>query len=139
MDDFECLFCKIINKSTPSIKIYEDDAVYAFLDIKPVSPGHLLVVPKKHYKNLYELPDDTLSKIVCALRDISIAVKSGTNADGINIEMNNDVAAGQVIFHAHFHIIPRFANDGLRHWPGKEQERIEQQKIASSIIKELNK
>lgn len=131
----DCIFCKIVKGELPSYKIYEDDNFFAFLDINPVSLGHSLLVPKKHYKNLYELPDETLKKIMPLIKKLAIAIKKGVNADGVNIIMNNDGAAGQIVPHAHFHIIPRFADDGLRHWPGKPYPNKEEPAIISEKIK----
>lgn len=114
----DCLFCKIIAGEIPSTKIYEDDNVLAFLDIRPVNIGHTLVIPKVHHMNLYETPDEDLSHMIAVVKKLSIAIKSALNADGINIEMNNDPVAGQIIFHTHIHIIPRFQGDGFTHWHG---------------------
>lgn len=113
----DCLFCKIIAGEIPSTKVYEDDTVLAFLDIHPVNIGHTLVIPKAHYTNLYEAPDDIIAHMMVIVKKLSIAIKKALNADGINIEMNNDTPAGQLIFHTHLHIIPRFSDDGLKHWP----------------------
>ncbi len=114
-----CLFCKIIAGEIPSAKIYEDEHSFAFLDINPVNPGHSLLVPKKHFTSLYETPDETLKELSPLVKKLAIAVKKAVSADGVNIGMNNDPAAGQIIFHAHFHVIPRFAADGHKHWRGK--------------------
>lgn len=114
----DCLFCKIIAGEIPSTKIYEDDTVLAFLDIRPVNIGHTLVIPKVHHTNLYETPDEDLSHMIAVVKKLSIAIKSALNADGVNIEMNNDPVAGQIIFHTHIHIIPRFQGDGFTHWHG---------------------
>jgi histidine triad (HIT) family protein len=135
--DPNCLFCKIRSHKIPSNKIYEDDAVYAFLDIRPTNTGHTLVIPKDHIENLYEMPDDVLNKIIVKVRDISKAVKSGVNADGINVVINNDAAAGQLVFHSHIHIIPRFSKDGLRSWPGKEVGEMELAESAEKIRSKL--
>jgi histidine triad (HIT) family protein len=136
MDD--CLFCKIAGGEVPSDTVYEDDEIRAFLDIRPVNPGHTLVVPKKHYTNLYDLDDEILEKLGKALRDLSIAIKKALNADGINIEMNNDLVAGQVILHAHLHIVPRFERDGLKHWPGKVLSEEKMKGAAEKIRKMLS-
>src|SRR3989339_851623 len=134
----ECLFCKIIKREIPADIIYENNEVLAFLDIQPVNFGHTLVIPKKHYEKIYNLPDEILKNIAPFIKKIAVAVKNGVNADGINIMMNNDGAAGQIVPHAHFHIIPRFASDGLRHWPGKSySNKKEMAKIAEKIKKEL--
>lgn len=130
----DCVFCKIAKGEIPADKIYEDDKFFAFLDINPNNPGHTLIIPKAHYKNLYELPDEVLSEIAPLIKKLAIAVKKSVNADGINIIMNNDRAAGQIVSHAHFHIIPRFADDGLRHWLGKPYSNKEESaKVAEKI------
>lgn len=113
-----CLFCKIVAGEIPSTKVYEDDTVFAFLDIRPVNIGHVLIVPKVHSSNLYETADETAAHMMIVAKKLAIAVKKALNADGINIEMNNDSAAGQIIFHTHLHIIPRFEGDGFMHWHG---------------------
>ena len=115
----DCLFCKIISGVIPSAKVYEDEYSFAFLDINPINPVHTLLVPKRHFANLYETSDETLKELAPTIKKLAIAVKKAVSADGINIGMNNDSAAGQLIFHAHFHIIPRHTEDGFRHWRGK--------------------
>ena len=134
----DCLFCKIIAGEIPSDKVYEDDTVFAFLDLHPLNIGHTLVVPKAHAANLYDTPDETLSNIATVIKKLSIAIKSTQSADGINIEMNNDPAAGQIIFHAHIHIIPRFSGDGFIHWNGvrgnNDREMAEVAKKISSAL-----
>jgi histidine triad (HIT) family protein len=125
-----CIFCKIVSGEIPRSKIYEDDYTMAFLSIGPNNPGHTLVIPKDHFENLYGLPDETLCRIIITVKKIAIAIKNGLEADGVNIGMNNEVAAGQEILHAHFHVIPRKESDGLMHWPAKaylpgEAEEVE--------------
>jgi histidine triad (HIT) family protein len=115
----DCLFCKIIRKEVPSTMIYEDADVYAFSDINPIHLGHTLVIPKQHYVNVFDLPDDLLSKMFIATKKVANAIKATVGADGINISMNNDPAAGQVVFHAHLHVVPRYKDDGFHHWKGK--------------------
>ena len=133
----ECVFCKIVKREIPSDIIYEDDNFFAFLDINPNNPGHTLVIPKNHYENIYSLPDEILCDIGPIVKKISIAVKKGVNANGINIIMNNDGAAGQIVPHAHFHIIPRFVDDGYKHWPGKSFPKEGNAKIAEKIKNKL--
>ncbi len=111
-----CIFCKIMKKEIPCAKVYEDDKILAFLDIEPVNEGHTLVIPKRHHTDLFELPEEILAHSLAVIKKIAIAVKKAVNADGINIGMNNGVAAGQAVFHAHFHIIPRFTEDKLGEW-----------------------
>jgi len=135
MDD--CLFCKIAKKEIPAEVVYEDDFFLAFLDLNPVNPGHTLLIPKEHYKNLYELPDQTISKMGPSVKKLAIAVKKSMSADGINIHMNNEKPAGQAIFHAHFHIIPRFQNDGYKLWHGKPYKDNEISEVAKKIRESL--
>ncbi len=108
----ECLFCKIVMGEIPSDKVYEDSEHLAFLDINPRNPGHTLVVPKKHYETILEMPDNEAAELFKVVKSIAIAVKKGMKADGISIGQSNERAAGQVIPHAHFHVIPRFLSEG---------------------------
>lgn len=133
----DCLFCKIISGSIPNTKVYEDDTVLAFLDIHPVNIGHTLVIPKKHFTNLYETPDETLAQMMAVVKKLSIAIKSAVGADGINIEMNNDPVAGQIIFHTHLHIVPRFEGDGFKHWHGARDYHEGEEKEVVEKIKAL--
>ena len=135
----ECLFCKIIKKEIPAEVIYEDEKFLTFLDINPINYGHALLIPKAHYENLYNLPDEVLRELAPLIKKIAVAVKQGVKADGINIGMNNEGAAGQLVPHAHFHIIPRFSNDGFKHWQGapyanKNQSAETAEKIKASFV-----
>lgn len=102
-----CRFCEIVRNEAPASCVYEDDKVMAFLDIMPVSEGHTLVVPKKHYENIYEIPDEEVAYLFKIVRKVACAVKKSMKAEGIGIFQNNGKAAGQVVFHLHVHIIPR--------------------------------
>lgn len=132
-----CIFCKIIKGEIPSYKVYEDDYTLAFLDIRPVNAGHTLVISKDHFENIYTLPDETLARLSLTVRKIATAARNSLNADGVNIIMNNEAPAGQVIFHAHFHIIPRFENDGLKHWPQGDLRATEAETILEKIRENL--
>lgn len=132
----ECIFCKIINGEIPADKIYEDENFFVFLDIHPINPGHALLAPKKHYENLYEIPDDLMAKTGPIIKKLAIAIKKGMKADGINLGMNNEKPAGQLVPHAHFHIIPRFIDDGHEHWKGRSYSPGEAQDLADKISKE---
>ncbi len=116
--DAACIFCKIIAGEIPATKVYEDVQCLAFLDIKPINVGHTLVVPKPHMSNLYDMPEDVIGPLFSVVKKIAIAVGKVVSAHGINIGMNNEAAAGQIVMHAHVHVIPRFPADGLRHWKG---------------------
>jgi histidine triad (HIT) family protein len=96
----------------PSEKVYEDSEFVAFLDINPRNPGHTLVVPKKHYQTILEMPDNEAAELFKVVKKIALAVKKGMKSDGISIGQSNERAAGQVIPHAHFHVIPRFLSEG---------------------------
>ena len=111
----ETIFMKIIKGEIPSTKIYEDENTYAFLDIQPNNLGHTLVIPKTPSTNIYKMSDEDVKTLFVVVKKISIAVKKGMEATGINIAMNNDVDAGQEVFHSHIHVIPRFPNDNFKH------------------------
>ena len=115
-----CLFCKIIAGEIPCYKIWENDHFLAFLDIKPINLGHTLIVPKNHAEDLFDLATEDLTGLGGAVQTVAQMVKTGTGADGINLGMNNSSAAGQLVFHAQFHIIPRFEGDGFKHWTRQE-------------------
>lgn len=128
-----CLFCKIIKGEIPSIKVYENHNALAFMDIRPVNTGHVLIVSKKHFENIFDADDETLTDVAIASKKVACAVKKAVNADGINLHANNGRSAGQVIFHLHWHIIPRFENDGLRLWPHKEMTEEKLKETAEKI------
>lgn len=131
MDD--CLFCKIITGAIPSEKVFEDAEVVAFLDIHPVGKGHLLVIPKVHAEDMFDLSEDAYTTLMQRVHMLAPLVKKVTGADGINIGMNNGAAAGQLVFHAHIHIIPRFTGDGHKHWGAVAYEEGEQTLMAEKM------
>ena len=111
----DCIFCKIIAGEIPSSKVYEDDQVVAFLDISQVTPGHTLVVPKQHFRNLLEMDADSSSQLFARVPDIARKVMKATGAKGMNILNNNEEIAGQTVFHTHVHLAPRYEEtDGLQ-------------------------
>ena len=105
-----CPFCNLVNHTASMSCVYEDDSILAFMDIQPISQGHVLVIPKKHYTNIHEIPEDEVSYLFQIVKKISLAVKNGLSADGLSIVQNNGAVAGQVVFHLHVHIIPRYTN-----------------------------
>ena len=107
----ETIFSKIISGEIPSFKIYENDYVYAFLDISQVTKGHTLLVPKKVSANIFETDEETMKHIGVALPKVANAIKAAFNPDGLNINQNNGEFADQSVFHLHFHLIPRYEND----------------------------
>ncbi|WP_454387568.1 HIT family protein [Streptococcus sp. Marseille-Q8145] len=111
----DCIFCKIIAGEIPSSKVYEDDQVVAFLDISQVTPGHTLVVPKQHFRNLLEMDAGSASQLFARVPDIARKVMKATGAKGMNILNNNEEIAGQTVFHTHVHLAPRYdETDGLQ-------------------------
>lgn len=138
MQEKDCLFCKIIRGEIPSSKVYEDEHVYAFLDIAPAFAGHCLVVPKNHCRNILDMEPSEAVHIVEAVQKIAPAAVKATGAEGFNVVQNNEEAAGQTVFHAHFHIIPRKAGDGMGLWTPSSYESMEKmaetaQKIQAEI------
>lgn len=109
----DCIFCKIIKGDVPCYKLFENEKVLAFLDINPVSLGHSLVIPKKHFLNIFEIDDDYLAEIMKVAKMISLKMKSNFEADGINIFQANCEAGEQAVFHYHLHVIPRKKEDGI--------------------------
>ncbi len=114
----ECVFCQIIRKEAPASIVYEDAQVVAFLSNRPVNVGHTLVAPKKHYENIYEIPEEEAAYLFRIVTKIARAVKDATGIEGIRIVQNNGKDAGQVIFHLHVHIIPMNPTSQILHEHG---------------------
>ncbi|EGQ2823611.1 HIT family protein [Staphylococcus pseudintermedius] len=138
----ETIFSKIIDGDIPSFKVYENDYVYAFLDISQVSKGHTLLIPKKPSPNIYETDAETMKHIGEALPIVANAIKKTFNPDGLNIIQNNGEYASQSVFHIHFHLIPRYKNDidGFGyHWETNESRIDDAQKaeIAAQIASNI--
>jgi histidine triad (HIT) family protein len=131
--DMDCIFCKIVAGKLPASRVYEDDATLAFLDINPVNPGHTLVIPKRHSKNIFEVSKEDWVAVAETVRIIAAAVESGLGADGINLEMNNRELAGQLVDHTHVHVIPRHKGDGLKHFPHSKYQEGESERTLARI------
>jgi histidine triad (HIT) family protein len=137
----DCIFCKIIAGEIPSAKVYEDEHVYAFLDISQVTKGHTLVIPKTHVKNIYETPSDVAGELFARVPRIANAIKAAYKPVGMNLLNNNEAAADQSVFHLHIHLIPRYGEgDGFSsnwkvHTDDYKPEDLQQ--IATDINKEL--
>ena len=132
----DCIFCKIIEGKIPAAKVYEDDKIISFLDIMPANKGHCLIVPKKHTQNLTEMADDDLSATVKAVKKVASALSLSFGNGSFNIVMNNGKEAGQVVNHAHIHLIPRFQKDRLRiKWSHLKYEGDEMKEYAEKIKK----
>ncbi|RKU28343.1 HIT family protein [Candidatus Poribacteria bacterium] len=134
----ECIFCAIIEGKIPSAKVYEDDHVFAFMDIAPANPGHLLIIPKQHYRNIFDMPADIGSKIMKAAVPLANAIQDALNPDGLNLFQSNEPAAFQTVFHFHLHLIPRWEEDPLRlPWNPSEGDIQEIKEIADKIQQAL--
>ncbi len=129
----DCIFCKIVKGEIPCQKIYENDKVFAFLDIMPVHKGHTLIIPKEHHETLLDMPDDILAEVTKTAKKIAKAVVKAAGADGFNIGQNNGEAAGQAVFHFHLHVIPRFNGDGLKSWPHSKLPEEDMKQIQEDI------
>jgi len=107
----DCIFCKIIAGEIPASKVYEDEHVLAFLDISQVTPGHTLVVPKKHFRNMLDMDGATVGQLFACIPNIARKIMTATAAKGMNIINNNEEIAGQTVFHTHIHLAPRYTED----------------------------
>ena len=128
-----CIFCAIAAGEIPSFKIYEDETVYAYLDINPFSEGHTLVIPKKHFANLAEADDDVLAETVKRVKKIAAHIAETLPCDGFNILQNNGECAGQSVFHLHFHIIPRVNGCGKPEFVSHKADMAELTKLAKRL------
>ncbi|MGN0252055.1 MAG: HIT family protein [Oliverpabstia sp.] len=121
-----CIFCKIAAGEIPSATLYEDEEFRVILDLGPASKGHALILPKQHYANLYELPDELAEKVIRLAKKMVIAMTKALQCDGFNVVQNNGEAAGQTVFHFHMHLIPRYKEDhaGVTWSPGKLTDEV---------------
>lgn len=129
----DCVFCKIIAGEIPVAKVYEDADTFAFLDAQPVHPGHTLVLPKAHYKNVFDIPEQDWLAVMRTVRILAPRIKAATNAGGINIILNNEAPAHQEVFHSHTHLIPRYEGDGLESWHGGAYDEAVAKELAEKI------
>jgi len=136
MNNTDCIFCKIVAGTIPSTKVYEDEASVAFLDISPIHPGHTLVIPKDHHENILEIAEGTLKHLTGSVQKVARGVKDATMADGISVITLTGEAAGQTVFHIHFHIIPRYHNDGLKGWAHGTYKTVSEKIEMSEKIKQ---
>ena len=136
MKDNDCIFCKIANGEIPSRTLYEDEDFRVIMDLAPATKGHSLIMPKEHYKNIYEIADDTAAKVLPLAKKIATLMTEKLGADGFNIVQNNNEVAGQTVFHFHVHLIPRY-NDDNQSLVMKPQEMTDAQLdvIKEQIIK----
>lgn len=130
----DCIFCKIANGEISSATLYEDEDFRVMLDIGPASFGHTLILPKKHYADIYELPDELASRVFVLAKKVAEALKQGLGLEGINVLQNNGSLAGQTVYHFHMHLIPRYQGDevGLT-WKSGELKDKDKEAILEKI------
>lgn len=109
-----CIFCKIANGEIPSNTIYEDDDFRVILDNGPATKGHALVLPKQHYADLFEIPEEKAAGAIKVAKKVAGLMKEKLSCDGLNLVQNNGSVAGQTVMHFHLHVIPRYENDGQK-------------------------
>lgn len=137
-NDPNCIFCKILRGAIGSVKIHEDQDVMAFMDVMPQSPGHCLVIPKHHAANIYEISADEVATLIRATQRLTHAVNKALKPDGVGLYQFNGGAAGQTVFHIHFHIIPRYAGVELVMHAREMVDKSVLQPIAGKITAALN-
>jgi diadenosine tetraphosphate (Ap4A) HIT family hydrolase len=130
----DCIFCRIARKEEPASFVYEDESVVAFLDAIPISEGHALVVPRRHYENIFAVPEEEIAYLFKIVKRVALAVYKSEQAEGISIIQNNGIAAHQVVFHFHVHVIPRHERADS-HAPRAFVESSELDKVAARIRK----
>ena len=132
-----CIFCKIVAGKLPSTKIFENESMVAFMDIQPITKGHILVIPKKHVELLTELEDSSVGRMFIMAKKVGTALKkSPLKCRGINYILADGVEAGQEIFHAHMHVIPRYRGDGFGlRMPERHDDETDQKKLENIAIK----
>lgn len=134
MKDSNCIFCKIANGEIPSYTIYEDDKFRVIFDLGPATKGHAIILPKEHFRNIFDLDENYTKEALVVAQKIAGAMKEVLNCDGLNILQNNEEVAGQTVFHFHIHLIPRYKNDGVKlTWIPGELDKTSAEAIANNI------
>ncbi len=129
----ETIFAKIVRREIPAEILYENDTTLAFLDVKSVNPGHTLVIPKQWSRNMLTIAPTEWVHVMETVRMLAPILIRAVGASGVNLMMNNEPSAGQLIFHSHVHIIPRFVKDGFEHWPGTSYQEGQMARVAGTI------
>jgi histidine triad (HIT) family protein len=129
MRDETCIFCKIANGEIPAATLYEDEYFRVILDLGPASKGHALILPKEHFANIYELPEEWTAKAFLLAKKMAAKLTEALGCDGFNLVQNNGTEAGQTVFHFHIHLIPRYRDDqvGLTWTPGTLTEDVKEE------------
>jgi len=131
MSNENCIFCKIANGVIPAATLYEDENFKVILDLGPASKGHALILPKEHYENLLELPEDKVAAAFILAKKMAVKMKEVLHCEGLNVVQNNGPTAGQTVFHFHIHLIPRYEGDqvGLNWTPGTLTDDVKEEII----------
>ena len=133
-----CIFCEIIKGNTPSSKVFEDDTCMAFMDIQPVNPGHVLVIPKTHFKDLSDLPAEIGGHLFqVAQRIANTLPKTIVKNEGVDLFLAHGEAAGQEVFHVHLHVIPRYEGDGFGFKFGPEYKNLPERSRLDTIATQI--
>lgn len=136
MNKEDCIFCKIVKGEIPSVKIWEDKEFMAFLDASPAAKGHTLIIPKDHYENIFDIPENVLGNCVKIAQKISFILKDKLKADGINLLNSNNKVAQQDVPHFHMHVIPRYKEDDLIIKLENKTEDKDLDKVKEEILRE---
>jgi len=132
----KCIFCDIVNKKSPSWTVYQDEHISAFFDYFPASKGHILIVPNKHYENIFDTPKDILAKIIKLSKKIAVFYKEEMWISNINMVQSNWIFAGQEVMHYHMHLIPRGEDDNVNlHWNHDDAHRDEYDELKKFVAK----
>ncbi len=137
MKNENCIFCRILAGEIPSRVLYEDEDFKVIMDVGPATRGHALILPKEHYANLYELPEELAAKAMKLAKKMTAAMTDVLHCDGFNLVQNNGMVAGQTVFHFHLHLIPRYEQDdnaGMISWKQKSFSDEEMQKLQELIV-----
>lgn len=135
MKDANCIFCKIANGEIPSKTLYEDDSFRVILDLGPATKGHALILPKEHYADLYELPEDAAGEVMKLAKKMVTKMTERLGCEGFNLVQNNGDLAGQTVFHFHMHMIPRYQADRQKiGWKPQEVTQEELEEIKNTIV-----
>ncbi len=134
MVDKDCIFCKLANGEIPTNSIYEDDDFKVILDAAPATKGHSLIIPKQHYKDMYEIDENVAAKAMRLAKKLTMSMTDKLGCDGFNILQNNREVAGQTVFHFHMHLIPRYADgSSILTWGHEEFSDEEMAKIRDTL------
>lgn len=136
MNKKDCIFCKIINGEIPSNTIYEDDEFKVILDASPATKGHALILPKKHWEDIYEIDEEAAGRVMKLAKRLAIYMTDVLSCDGFNLLQNNHEVAGQTVFHFHMHLIPRYQgakNNDILMWSHENFTQKEMEEIRDSL------